>query len=521
MEWLKKLRDQFLNLWRGFETQTKILLGTVLFAVIIGLIFLASWAGKPQYVTLYSDLNDKDASTIVTWLKESKIPYKLDDNGTTVMVPQDQKYQARIDLAGGGLSPKGGSVGFEIFDQTKLGATDKERQIQYTRAVAGEMERSIELIDGIEFARVSISLPEESLFVEEDKPATASVLLKLGSMTRLSQQNVAAITHLVAGGVEGLDPNNVTVVDTAGNILNQASRGEEDFGQLASTHFQAQTQYETKLKNALGQMLGKVFGMNNVVVNVSTQMNFDKKEIVEKTYQPIVGDEGVVRSKETNKEETSGNGTNGATGVPGTDSNIPQYQGESQNTSSNSYNTNKEQNTVNYELNQREIQQIVAPGKIENLSVAVVINKQLDDTQVTNLKNFVASAIGYNSTRGDQLTIMGMPFDNSLEKEYQDAIKARKDSENQKLIYYGVAGLIGAILLFIIFRRTRKKDIGQVDERLDILIGEPIDEVAAAISHELSPEEKAKRELRKELADLISNKPDDVAQLLKTWLAED
>lgn len=519
MEWLKQLRDQFLNLWRGFETQTKVLVGTVLFAVIIGLIFLATWAGKPQYVPLYTNLNDKDAGSITSWLQEAKIPYKLENGGATILVPQDKKYQARIDLAGQGISPKGGSVGFELFDQTKLGATDKERQIQYTRAVAGEMERSIELIDGIEFARVNISLPEESLFVEEEKPATASVLLKLNAAAHLSQQNVNAITHLVAGGVEGLDAENVTVVDTAGNILNQASKnGEADFGQVATSHFQAQTQYEQKLKATLVQMLGKVFGMNNVVVNVSTQMNFDKKEIVEKTFQPVVGDEGIVRSKETSKEESSTTGTNGATGVPGTDSNIPQYQGAAE--SSNNSSANKEQNTVNYELNQREIQQIVAPGKVESLSVAVVINKQMDETQINNIKSFVASAIGYNADRGDQLTITGMQFDNSLEKEYQDAMKAREASQNQQTIFYVAGGVLGAIILFIIFRRARKRSYNRRAERLDVLIGEPLEEVAA-VAHELSPEEKAKREMRKELADLISNKPEDVAQLLKTWLLED
>lgn len=520
MEWLKQLKDQFLDLWKRFDTQTRILLGTVIFAVLIGLIFLATWAGRPNYVPLYSNLSEQEASSIAEWLKKSNIPYQLGAGGTTIMVPQEKKYQARIDLAGDGIAPRGGSIGFEIFDQPKLGTTDKERRIQYARALSGEMQRSIEMIDGIEFARVNVSLPEQSLFVEEEKPATASVLLKLSPGFRLTQQNVAAITHLVAGGIEGMAAENVTVIDTNGNILNQAMKqGEFDFGQVATSQFQAQNQYEQKMRSALTQMLGRVFGPNNVVVTVSTQMNFDKKQVVEKTFQPVVGDEGVIRSRQTQNEEFEGTGST-ASGVPGTESNIPEYQAF-QEGNNNSSNYKKEQNTTNYELNQREIQQIHAPGTVEKISVSVVVNRELDDNNIANLQTMVAAAIGYNPERGDQLTILGMPFDNSLEREVEDAMKARQDAETRQLMIYGAAGLVGLIFLWAIFRRTRKKSFNRATQRVNVVIGNPEEEIAATVHQELSPEEKARREMRKELADLITNKPEDVAELLKTWLMED
>jgi flagellar M-ring protein FliF len=366
---------------------------------------------------------------------------------------------------------------------------------------------------------VNVSLPEQSLFVEEEKPATASVLLKLSPSFRLTQQNVAAITHLVAGGIEGMAAENVTVIDTNGNILNQAMKqGEFDFGQVATSQFQAQGQYEQKVRSALSQMLGRVFGANNVVITVATQMNFDKKQIVEKTYQPIVGDEGVIRSKQTQNEEFEGSGST-ASGVPGTESNIPEYQAF-QEGNNNSSNYKKEQNTTNYEMNQREIQQINAPGTVEKISVSVVVNKELDDNGIANLQNMVAAAIGYNPERGDQLTSLGMPFDNSLEKEVEDAMKARQEAETRQLMIYAAAGLVGFIFLWIIFRRSRKSSFNRAPQRLNVVIGDPETEVAAT-AHELSPEEKARREMRKELADLITNKPEDVAELLKTWLTED
>lgn len=516
MEWLKQLRDQFLELWKGFNNQTKILLGTAVFAVIIGLIFMVNWAGKPEMVTLYSQLTEKEASSISTWLRDANIPYELGSSGTRIMVAENRVHQARIDLAGAGMSPTGGSVGFEIFDQSKLGMTDKERRIQYARAVAGEMERSIELIEGVEFAKVNISLPETSLFVEEEKPATASVLLRVVPGARLNQHNVAAITQLVAGGVDGLSSDNVSVVDTNGNILSDLFANDYPTGRQTQSQFQAQNELEEKIRKSLTQLVGKMYGINNVAITVSAELNFDQKELYEKIYEPNNGDEGLVRSEQKYEEKYEGSAS-GAVGVPGTESNIPQYQADDTNNPATNF--NKEQNTVNYELNEREVRQVVAPGALKNINVAVVVNKDLADEEITKLTSIVSSAIGYDQTRGDSLTVLGMPFDNSLEQEYLEAMKIRQAAETRKLITYGVIGLAGSILLWFVFRQVRKSAIDH-RMKLDQLLQQQA-EVELAATHELTPEEKARKEMRKELSDLISDKPEDVAELMKTWLMED
>ncbi|AZR73881.1 flagellar M-ring protein FliF [Anoxybacter fermentans] len=517
MEWLKQLIDQFLNLWKKLDIQKRLLLGTVIFAVILGLIFLVNWAGKPQYDVLYSNLNEKEASSITNWLKEKGILYKLEAGGSRILVPRDKKYDIRLELAGEGLSPRGGSVGFEIFDQPRFGMTDKERRIQYIRAIAGEMERSIELIDGVEYAKVKISLPEPSLFVEEEKPATASVILKISPGVRLSQKNIIAITHLLAGGVEGLTPDNVTVVDTLGNIYTQTFQSEDEFDQITSNQLQIQKNIEEKIRRNLEYLLGKLYGPNNIAVAVTAEINFDKKEIYDIIYSPVVGDEGIVRSSQTYEEEYQGNGTY-PVGVPGSESNIPQYQGTD---ATNNSNYSKEESTINYELNERRVQQLVANNVIKKLSVSVVINREIDQTEEERIQNLVGAAIGYDETRGDKLTVLGMPFDNSLEKELMEAVKLRQASETRQMVIYGVAGLIGFIVLWIIIRRTRK-NAAQQSGRVNVLIGDEAEkEMAATLTHELTPEEKARQEIRKEIADLISKRPEDVAQLLKTWLMED
>lgn len=518
MEWLKRLREQFLNLWKRFDTQTRILLGTVFFAIIIGLIFLVNWAGKPQFEVLYSNLSEKEASTIVNWLQEKKIPYELESGGSRVLVPNVNKYQARIDLAGANLSPKGGTVGFEIFDKTQIGLTENEQRIRYIRAISGEMERSIEILDVVELAVVKVSLPETSLFIEEEKPATASVLLKLTSGMRLSAQNILAITQLLAGGVEGLAPEKVTIVDTQGNSYTNAYQNDASISHLSSQQQQAQNELEDKIQHKLEGALSKMFGIGNVVVTVVAEINFDHREIFERNYSPIVGDEGVIRSSEEYSEEFEGSGSQ-PIGVPGTESNIPEYQ-VSEGTDSSKM--SKEESRINYELNERQVQQIIANNEIKSINVSVLVNRELDQTEQDTITNFVASSIGHDSDRGDQLTVLGMPFDNTLEEEYLLALSDRRAAETQQLIIYGVIGLLGLIVLWIIFRRVRKAK-NTIGEEVDTLIGDALGEIAATELNlpEMTPEEKARREMRKELGDLIAKKPEDAAQLLKTWLMDD
>ncbi len=519
MEWLKQLRDKFLNLWKGFDSQTKILLGTLFFAIIIGMIFLATWAGRPQFEVLYSNLSEKEASTIVNWLDESNIPYKIEAGGSRILVPREHKYQARIDIAGANLSPTGGTVGFELFDQTKLGMTESEQRVRYIRAVSGEMERSIQLLDNVELAVVKISLPESSLFIEEEKPATASVLVKLLPGTKLNQKNVTAISQLLAGGVEGLNPDKVTIVDTSGYSYTDAYQDSDSYEQLTSQQQQAQKELEDRIQQKLETALSRMYGPGNVVVTVVAEMNFDRREIFEKNYSPIVGDEGLIRSSQQYSEEYEGSGSQ-PIGVPGTETNIPEYQ-EAGDSGSSTF--NKEDSTINYELNERQVQQVIANNETKSLNVSVLINKEMDQTEQDTIYNFVASSIGHHPDRGDQLTVLGMSFDNSLEQTLLEALANRQGPDMRQLALYGIVGLVVLVILWTIFRRSRKKDNSiPVGGRLDAVVGDAMGEVAATLNHhELTPEEKARREMRKEISDLISKKPEDVAQLLKTWLMED
>ena len=501
-------------MWRGLNVQTRILLGTIVFALILGLIFLANWAGKPQYAVLYSGLEQREASNVVDWLQENNIDYRLEASGSTILVPQSEKFDLRLSIAGEGLTPQGGSVGFEIFDETRLGMTDQERRIQYIRAVSGEMERSIALIDGVQKAKVKISLPKESLFSEQEKPATSSVVLKLSPGFRLRESNVTAITQLLAGGIEGLNPENVTVVDTSGRIYTD-SYGEDQFSQFSNKQLEFQHTIERKMTRKVESLLTRVFGPDNYAVTVTADINFDKKEIQDIIYTPVVGDEGIVRSEQTYEEEYEGGSGDQATGVPGAESNIPQYQ---ETGSNNESNFAKEESTVNYEINERHIQQIVTDNGIEKLSVSVIVNRQeFSEEERQQFTDIISSAIGYNQERGDQITVTGMAFDNSLEDMMAETQNEGVLTQRQ-LFMYGLVGLLLLVGGFIIYRRRK-----QAEERagIDITVGDEAQQEMAATRPELSPEEQARQELREEISELVSKRPEDVAQLLKSWLMED
>ena len=430
-EWLAEYFGEIKNIWEGLDRRARIVIGVGVVSVLAGLMVLVFLGRTSDYQILFSQLDSRDASAIVENLEDRGVPYRLSEGGTTIKVPSEQIHKTRLEMAGEGL-PHQGVVGFEIFDESQFGTTDFDRQVNFYRALGGELSRSIQTIDSIEFARVQVSAPEESLFIEEQEPAKASVLLDLSPGVSLTDSQVEAITNLVASGVSGMAPENVTVVDSKGTLLT-ADSGQQTSQMDYGSNFEYQRQFERGLQNDLERLLSRVLGPGNFSVQVRANLNFDQAESEAKIYSPVVDDEGIVRSEEERTERYEGTDSQEA-GVPGATSNLPQYQAGEEGESN--YNYRSSDTVTNYEINERIERHVYAPGQVEQLSVSVLIDDQLTLQQVDSIEESVQAAIGFNPERDDTVTVSQIAFDDSLEQEIARMRAAQEAEEARRMYLY-------------------------------------------------------------------------------------
>ncbi|HQL00193.1 MAG TPA: flagellar basal-body MS-ring/collar protein FliF, partial [Smithellaceae bacterium] len=288
------------KLWNGFDALSsgrKASIVMVLFATLGVIALLIYLTLQVEYRVLFSNLSAEDAASIVEKLNDRKIPYQLTAGGTTVSVPEGQVNQLRLELAASGL-PQGGGVGFEIFDQKTLGATEFEQQLNYRRALQGELARTINGLDEIQSSRVHIALPKESLFLDQQKKPTASVTIKLKSGKALRPAQIEGIVHLVASSIEGMNPADVMVVDSRGNILS-AKQNDTRLSKLTAQQMDYQRNMEKELAARIQSMLENVVGQGRAVVRVTADLDFRIMEKTEETYDP---EAQVVRSQQRNSE---------------------------------------------------------------------------------------------------------------------------------------------------------------------------------------------------------------------------
>jgi flagellar M-ring protein FliF len=497
--------------------------GTIL---IIGLIILILLAGRENYSPLYTNLNSEDAAAIVNKLKELNVPYKLQDAGTTVSVPSEQVYELRLQLASAGL-PQGGGVGFEIFDRTSYTITEMVQKVNYRRALEGELARTISGFDQIERAKVHLAIPSPELYVEEEKEPTASVVLKLKPGKNLTEEQVKGIMHLVAHSVEGLKMENVDVIDFKGNVLSETVTLGKPLAErkLTLTQIEAERNYETNLKKEIQSMLEKIVGPDKAVARVRVSLNFDERKIESETYQPVVGKEGIIRSEQSTRENFEGTG-NLPGGVPGVESNVPGYQ----QTSPTSGKYKREEETKNYEINKAVEQRVVAPGKIERISVAVVVDsKELTPERIEEIRRAVIAAGGLDLKRGDQISVESMPFSPGI-------LEAREKEEKEYLryrLYLLLAGIILTLSLVVLLYFSLRPQKVKVEEFLPVE-PVPIEKLEEKIPEkippeeippeELSPEELERRrkiQIREEIENWVRQKPQEIANIIRGWILEE
>ena len=349
---------------------------SVVVLAILGVAYMY-FGHPPAYQTLFSNLSAEDATAVTARLKDDKVPYRLSTDGKTIYVPDQFLSDERVAIAGSGMI-KGGGTGYELFDKTNFGMTEFQEKLDKTRAIEGELQRTIDGLDPVETSRVAIASPEQTLYTSTQNPTTASIAIKTKPGANLSPDEVKGITMLVSSAVEGLKPENVTIVNQDGQILLPGAGSGTAGGtgtapdalKMTQEQLLAKQRYESDLQQSIQTMLDGTLGKNRAVARVSTKMNFDANAIVSKTYSP----QGTVLSSQTERESYNGTqpARQAAIGVPGTTSNIGTYQGAQTTQSQGRY--NKSKSTTNFNISEQNINHIDAPGKVSQTSVAVVVD---------------------------------------------------------------------------------------------------------------------------------------------------
>lgn len=514
MSLLAQLHEQNKKLWSGLLFWQKATIISVVAAAFMGITVLLVMSGQTKMEPLYTNLDPRDASAIVAKLKEQNAKYQLVDEGRTILVAADEKYQLRLDMAG--EINLQGVVGFESFNETRFGETDTDKRVRFLVALQGELTRTIEELDEVEKAKVHIALPQPSLFIQEQKETTASVLLRLKPYASLKPEQIKSVMSFVSHSVEGLKAENVTIMDVNGNLLSEGlGEGPAVQGKISVAQLALKQQYEKDLSRSIQTMLEQMRGPGKAVVRASVLMDFDQVE----TLSEIYGDS--VLASEQIKEETS-SGTNIPQGGNPADANMggPSY-GEIGAGGNTEYELTER--TRNYEVSRTVETKISAPGRINRISVSVLIDGELTEDEETKISEAVGRAAGIDSTRGDQVAIVAMPFNTEaaqkLEEQLAQAERAEARREYIRIGLYALGVLLSLGLLVYLFRGMKGF--------LKNVVLSPRMETAASTSGSvdftipLNPETTEKQQMYKQVEQLALNKPEDVAKVLKTWMAEE
>lgn len=406
--------------------------GAAAIAIIVAL-FL--WMRSPDYRVLLSNLSAKDGGDIVGQLTQMNMPYQLADNGSAILVPADKVHELRLKLAQAGL-PKGGNTGFELLDKEQFGISQFSEQVNYQRALEGELSRTIESLSPVQTARVHLAIPKPTLFVREQKSPTASVTVGLLSGRALDEGQISAIVHMVSGSVSGLTSSNVIIVDQAGRLLTNNDNSQQS---VSTSQMRMTQETEARLKQRIEDLLAPLVGRANVQAQVTAQVDYSKVEQTAEEYKPNQQpDSAAVRSRQSSQSQQNSNG--GPGGVPGALSNQPvsapsapvetakadTKDNKNASPADNNRNSNinsQSDETTNYEVDRKISHTQRQIGVVDRLSVAVIINwlpqKKEDGTEemqplppemLKEIESLTREAMGYSSGRGDSLSITNSRF---------------------------------------------------------------------------------------------------------------
>jgi flagellar M-ring protein FliF len=504
-------------------------------ATIWGVIALVQWSGKPDFMPLYAHLSAEDAGEVVGRLQEQKIPYKLSHDGGTIHVPKNRIYEVRLEMAAQGL-PRGNAVGFEVFDNTKLGMTEFVQNINYQRALQGELSRTINGLAEVESSRVHIVMTPRSLFIEQEEPATASVILKLNNGRYLSNPQIQGVVHLVSSSVPRLLPENVTIVDQNGKLL-AGQEGQLSATKLNTDHLEFQQRKERSLEKRVLTMLEQVVGKGKAIVRVACTLDFIQQETTEEKYFP---DNQVVRSEQLSKESTSKADTL-PMGVPGMASNVnPKSTSDTKSVAPTSF--EKQDNTRNYEIGKMISRQIMPVGKLQKLSVAVIVDGKYESEiigkgdkqkeiinylprsveEMAQFENIVKRAVNFDESRGDMVEVANIAFDTEkieIAPEFSGMERLIQQVKSYSgYLKYLAAGVFVLFTFVFVIKPLMRWLTDTSWEDVELL--EHLPKTVAEIERQYQGQDSQKAPLINQAAQHIQENKSDTAMLMQQWLKE-
>ncbi len=525
MEYLKQVFEQISELVKRMSLSQVVMLVAVVVGLVFGIVAVAGWLGKVNYQPLYSNLEQSEAAEITSFLADSGVPYQITGGGSTIEVPESQLYEARLSLASQGL-PNSGVVGYSIFDDNNLGMTDFLQQLNFRRALEGELARTITSLSEVQTARVHIVIPEEKLFAEDQEEATASVVLKLRHRGGLSKSQASGISHLIASSVEGLKPGNITIVDYNGNMI-ASGISEDGVSSMTATQLDMTRSVEKDLAQKAQTMLDGVLGPGKSIVRVTAELNFQQYAKTSENYDPNLT---AVRSEQ--KTEQSDKATK--KGVENAEDNAENQS---------------EVTVTNYEVSKTIETTSNALGTIERVSIAVLLDgtyNELENAEgiletvyeprpqeeMDRLSAIVKNAVGFTSDRNDQLEIVNIAFDKSYLTDQQKSL----DEQYTREFYYDIGKKIMMVLGALILLLYVRKKIRKLFEGIKTIIPplpKPMagsysngsiqgDEGEAASETEIEDIviEKRQAKLIDKMQKVAKEEPDEMAKVIKTLMVD-
>jgi len=534
------------KLWDSLSNSQRISIIAVAVLTVAGLYAFSQWRHESDFRPLYTSMAPEDAAAVVQKLRESGVEYRLADNGATVLVPSAKQAESRLTLAAAGL-PKTGRIGFELFDKSNFGATEFVEHINYQRALEGELERSVMSLAEVEQARVHITMAKDSVFLEQQQPAKASIMVKLRPHAQISPQNVIAITNLVASAVEGLAPESVSVVDMNGNLLSRPRRlGGPDGSQSTAEALELRQQFEKDLVTKIRATLEPVLGPDRFRAGASVDIDLTSGDQQEETFDPT---KSVMLSSQKT-EDVVDRGI--SAGIPGTASNLP--RGNSTPSAGGSGSARRSENAT-FQSSRIVRHTRIPQGMIKRMSLSVLLDQTAHwegqgaarhrvleppkPETVQSIKGLLTAATGLNTERGDQLIIESLPFETTLNPEMPpggEPSKAAPKFSGPKWLqllnqYKDLIGPISAgiiaivLLLFAIFRFMGPKRRLETDSAQQLEAGSrpseleanlPAGQLAAA-SQPLGDDEL---EITERVRQLAKRDVSTAANVVRLWLQD-
>ncbi|APC11195.1 flagellar M-ring protein FliF [Providencia rettgeri] len=524
-------------------------------AAVSIIVALLLWLRSPDYRVLLSNLSAKDGGDIVSQLTQMNVPYQIADNGSAILVPADKVHELRLKLAQSGL-PKGGNTGFELLDKEQFGISQFSEQINYQRALEGELSRTIESLSPVQSARVHLAIPKPTLFVREQKLPTASVTVGLLPGRMLDEGQISAIVHMVSSSVTGLTASNVIIVDQAGRLLTNNDNSQQSAN---SAQIKMTKEMESHLKQRIEDILSPLVGRANIHAQVTAQMDFSKVEQTSEEYKPNqTPDSAAIRSRQNSQSMQNNNGGTG--GVPGALSNQPvsapnapietnKDNKDAQQTTNNRNNTTNSQSdeTTNYEVDRKISHTQRQIGVIDRLSVAVIVNyhsqegengpemKPLPPEMLQQIEALTREAMGFSSARGDSINITNSLFTDDTPVEVEPSLLSNPQLITQ-LLDYGKILLITLIAWFMWrfgikpqWVKYRKTQQAQVDAEIFVatqakapfVVDEEINEDMDEQTRRRLTRQRVSAEIQSQrIREMAEKDPQVVAMVIRQWLGK-